>query len=241
MNLYKLAFTSHIYDLFTSFNQTYKDLQTTTGASIDLSKETHRKALIVWLNKWGCRQFALDHHEEASRELLAWQQAGYIDSLSSTKKLWELNEKELDQVGVIYDTLVCRVASRPIKGDRAIPRTFGPTGASKILFALRPDLAAPWDSYIRKGLDYSGSGSSYVKYLKRLIREIEDLNKSCLENEYHLNEVPQIIKREGATIPQMVGEYFWVTETKKCYPPDNEVIQDWAKWSKKSWEIKASK
>lgn len=63
---------------------------------------------------------------------------------------------------------------------------------------------------------------------------------SYAENDIVLCEVPSKLNRENSTIPQLVGEYFWVNETKKCYPPKNEVIQDWAKWSKKAWESKVS-
>ena len=239
MNLYELAFTCYIYNFLTTFNKTYKDLQEYTGKRIDLSQRAHRSALIVWLNKWGCRQFALKGHDEASEELLAWHQEGHIEKLTRDKKLWELHEQQLYKVADIYDALVCRVASRPVRGDREIPRTFGPTGASKILFALMPEVAVPWDSYIRNGLGYSGPGNSYVEYLKRLLEEIEELKRSCLVNGHHLDEVPKAIGREGSTVPQLVGEYFWVIETKKCYPPDRETLKEWAGWNEKSRNNKA--
>ncbi len=164
--------------------------------------------------------------------MLAWHREGHSEKLPASKKLWDLSDQELGQVGYIFDSLVCRVASRPIRSEKVITKTFGPTGASKILFALRPNIAVPWDSYIRNGRGYSGSGSSYVEYLKRLIEEIEELKKSCLENGHQLQEVPKIIGREGSTIPQLAGEYFWVIETKKCYPPEQHIIQNWAQWSK---------
>lgn len=231
MNLYELAFTCYIYNFFTTFNQTYKELQKATDYAVDLKQKIHRKALIVWLNKWGCRQFALNYHDEASNELLAWYQEGHIEKLTRNKKLWELNLKELSQVGDVFNSLVCRVASRPDTNGKVVTKTFGPTGASKILFALRPDLTVPWDSYIRINLGFSGDGNSYVEYLKRLIEEIEELNESCLKNGHYLHEVQMIIKRDESTIPQLVGEYFWVIETRKCYPPDRETIKEWAEWS----------
>ncbi len=232
MNLYELAFTCYIYNFFTSFNQTYKELQKNTGGNIDLIQEAHRKDLIVWLNKWGCRQFALAYHKEASEELLAWYKQGHVDKLSGSKKLWELNEQELEQVGEMFDSLVCRVASISMRGEKVISKSFGSTGASKILFALKPNIAVPWDSYIRDGLGYSGAGSSYVEYLKRLTDEIQELNKSCLNNGHNIKEVPEVIGRSGSTVPQLAGEYYWVIETKKCYPPEAKIIQDWAEWIK---------
>jgi len=234
LNLYELAFTCYVYNFFTSFNQTYKDLQKNTKDSVDLRQETHRKDLIVWLNKWGCRQFALDYHQEASGELLAWYKEGHVEKLPISKNLWDLNDQELNQVGEIFDALACKIASKVIRDKKLISKSFGSTGASKILFALRPNLAVPWDSYIRKGLGYSGNGSSYVEYLKRLIEEIEELKESCLENDHQLLEAPSIIGRGGSTVPQLAGEYFWVIDTKNCYPPEEKIIQDWAAWSKSS-------
>ena len=35
-------------------------------------RSTHAKALLVWLNKWGCRQFAIAHHPTAAHELGEW-------------------------------------------------------------------------------------------------------------------------------------------------------------------------
>jgi len=234
LNLYELAFTCYVYNYFTSFNQTYKDLQKNTKDSVDLRQETHRKNLIVWLNKWGCRQFALDYHKEASGELLEWYKEGHEEKLPLSKNLWDLNDQELDQVGEIFDSLACKIASKLIRDEKLISKSFGSTGASKILFALRPNLAVPWDSYIRIGLGYSGNGSSYAEYLKRLIAEIEDLKQSCMVNGHKLNEVPKIIGREGSTVPQLAGEHFWVIETKKCYPPGRETLKKWAGWSEKS-------
>ena len=234
MNLYELAFTCYIYNSFTDFNNSYKVLQQEVEYSLDLFHLEHRKTLIAWLNKWGCRQFARDYHEAASDELLSWHKEGHITKISRDKVLWELNEQEIEQVADIYDALACKIASKQARGDKLIPKPVGPTGASKILFALRPKVAVPWDEAIRKGLKYSGDGSSYVNYLKRVKKEIETLAESCAENGVQLFKVPEIIKRSGSTIPQLIGEYFWVTETRKFYPPDHEMLQGWTDWSRNS-------
>ena len=65
-------------------------------------------------------------------------------------------------------------------------------------------------------------------------KEIETLAESCAENGVQLFKVPEIIKRSGSTIPQLIGEYFWVTETRKFYPPDHEMLQGWTDWSRNS-------
>ena len=234
MNLYELAFTCCVYNSFTDFNNSYKVLQQEVEYSLNLFHLEHRKTLIAWLNKWGCRQFARDYHKAASDVLLAWHQEGHIAKISRDKVLWEMNEEEIGQVGGIYDALAYKIASKPARGDKLIPKTVGPTGASKILFALRPKVAVPWDEAIRSGLKYSGDGLSYANYLKRVKKEIETLAVSCNENGVRLFRVPEIIERSDSTIPQLIGEYFWVTETRKCYPPDHETLQRWSDWSRNS-------
>ena len=234
MNLYQLAFTCYIYDSYTTFNRTYKVLRSAVGKSLDINNPDHRKLLIEWLNKWGCRQFSLEHHQTASHEILAWYKDGHVEKLPTVKQLWELKESEFDKISYAYNALACRVASKKEKNKKVLTVTVGPTGASKILFALRPEYAVAWDEAIRKGLNYSGCGSSYVDYLKRVVFEIEKLDKSCSKNEIKLSDVPEILGRSDSTIPQLIGEYFWVTETRKCYPPDQETLQRWSDWSRKS-------
>ena len=68
-------------------------------------------------------------------------------------------------------------------------------------------------------------------YLKRVKAEIESLMVSCQNNDIELQEVPKLLERDGSTIPQMIGEYFWVTLTKNCYPPSAaDTVNNWAKW-----------
>lgn len=231
MNLYKLAFTCYIYNSFTDFNNSYKAFQKDIDYRLELYQLEHRKSLIGWLNKWGCRQFACNYHGTACDEILAWYQEGHIEMIPQNKKLWKLKGKELEQIAGIYDALAGKIASYKVRDDKLIPITVGPTGASKILFALRPEIAPPWDETIRIGLGHDGSGASYVDFLRRVINEIEDLTVSCKKNNIELLQVPQLIGRTDSTIAQLIGEYFWVTETRKCYPPASETIQVWARWS----------
>jgi hypothetical protein len=231
MNLYDLAFTSYFYNSFTSFNNSYKSLLKEVANELDLLNLEHRKALIIWLNKWGCRQFSLEFHEMAADEILSWYKEGHIELIPQDKKLWELTKTELGKISIIFDELAKRTASRKMRGSNLLSITVGSTGASKILFALRPEVAAPWDEAIRTGLKHSGDGASYVKYLVQIGSEIESLSVSCNKNGFELLNVPQELGRDEATIAQLIGEYFWITKTRKCYPPSLETIQRWAKWS----------
>lgn len=232
MKLFDLAFTCYIYDSFTTFNKSYKSFLEAVANKVDLLTLEHRKALIIWLNKWGCRQFSLEYHEMASDEILSWYKEDHIELIPQDKKLWELTETELRRIFIIYDELAKKTASQKMRGSNLLSITVGPTGASKILFALRPEVAVPWDEAIRNGLKHVGDGDSYVKYLEQVGSEIESLSISCNKNGIEMLEVPQKLGRDEATIAQLIGEYFWVTETRKCYPPSLETIQRWTKWSR---------
>ena len=229
MNLFDLAFTSYLYDAFTSFNTSYKDFQNTVDHKLDLSIIKHRKAMITWLNQWGCRQFSRACHGEASDEILSWYQEGFVDLIPNDKDLWELSDQDLGLISVMYDKLATRTASHKMRAGRELSITIGPTGASKILFALKPRIVVPWDEAMRVELGYDGSGVSYIEYLKRVKAEIESLMVSCHNNDIELQDVPKTFRRD-ATIPQLVGEYYWVTLTRNCYPPPAATIRCWAKW-----------
>ncbi len=231
MNLFELAFTCYVYDSMSTFNKSYKSFLKDIGNNIDLFIPEHRKALIIWLNRWGCRQFSLNYHEMASQEILNWYKEGYIKSIPQDKKLWEMTGSELDLIANVFDTLASRKASYKIRKDNKLLIKVGSTGASKILFALRPEIAIPWDEAIRKSLKYLGDGNSYVNYLKNARSEIESLINSCEENDIDLHEIPKTFERDEATIAQLVGEYFWVKKTRECKPPSNDTIKSWARWS----------
>ena len=69
MDLYKIEFISCIFDNFTGFNISYNNFVGLTKNSPDLTKPDHRKALLKWLNQWGCRQSSLDYHARVSESI----------------------------------------------------------------------------------------------------------------------------------------------------------------------------
>lgn len=231
MNLYELSYACNLYNTFTTFGKTYRKLCTNVGDEINLNNPDHRLYLIRWLNEWGCRQFSHECHNEASLELLAWFQEGYVNGIPPDKKLWDLSESDFEEIERVFDDLSKRIASTKWRNKKRLDITVGPTGASKILFVLRPDIAVPWDEAIRKGLRHSGDGASYADYLKRVVSEISSLDHSCRKHGIEILDLPQLLGRDEATIPQLIGEYFWMIETRKCYPPAPNVIHNWAKWS----------
>ena len=90
----------------------------------------------------------------------------------------------------------------------------------------------PWDIPIRTKLHSAGDGDSYVEYLVKALRKVELLMASCQSHNIEVQDVPKVLGRNGATVAQMVGEYFWVTLTRECIPPPVEVAERWLKWGK---------
>ncbi|MBU0496562.1 MAG: hypothetical protein KKG04_01230, partial [Candidatus Thermoplasmatota archaeon] len=82
MKLYDLGYACHIYPRITDFDASYKSFLDETNPALDILNHQHRKALFVWLNSWGCRQFALDFHDTASDLLKNWGQKN-IETLPS--------------------------------------------------------------------------------------------------------------------------------------------------------------
>ncbi len=123
-----------------------------------------------------------------------------------------------------------RVASYKELKDGKVLARFGPTGASKILFALRPQSMIAWDIPIRGSLKYADNGDSYVRYLLKALDELESLMLSCQKHGVPIEDIPRLLGRDCATVAQMVGEYFWVTLTRSCYPPKGDRAELWSRW-----------
>ncbi len=231
MNLYELAFSCYIYNAFTPFNQAFKDFFSAVDSKLNLADIKHRQSLIVWLNKWGCRQFSLEYRDAAAEIIADWHAEVDLEKIPAGKKLWELNERELEEIIPLYNSLVEKTASTKARRGRLLRISVGPTGASKILFALRPEIAAPWDEAVRIGLGYDGSGTSYLKYSQRITDDVNDLRVSCEKHNIKLLEIPQTIGRSGSTLVQLIGEYYWITETRKLHPPEPAVLSQWRRWA----------
>jgi hypothetical protein len=196
--------------------------------ALDLYKPGHRQRLIKWLHQRGCRQFVFDCHDLTSEELLKWYKENHTHLLPTNKQLWEITVADIEIIPELFDTLAGRTAFQ--KDGKAA--RFGSTAASAILCALRPHSMIPWDIPIRAKLNSSGTGDSYVEYLVKALREIESLMSSCQSLGISIENVPAVLKREGTTLAQLVGEYFWVTLTRECHPPSGETAKCWTRWIK---------
>lgn len=232
MTLSELAFACFLYNGGTDYDNSYRIFLEVTEGSPDLSSSEHREALLVWLNQWGCRQFALKYHEQASGEILSWHNEYSPTLLPRNRNLWEITEAELASAGAAYESLSSRIASYRKRRGKVVPVSIGPTGAAKILFAIRPRALLPWDDSIRESLGYDDSQASYLSFLGSVKSLLEELATSCERNGFQLADLPRLLGRPHSTVPKLIDEYHLVTITKNCSPPDSDTLQRWANWSR---------
>ena len=229
IRLSQLAFACRVFGALTNYDSSYADFLCATNGSPDLRLAAHRKALLKWLNAWGCRQFAREWHEFASEQIRSWY-GEYGNALCPADRgILDLSEAELAAVGTAYDALSGRTASYRKRGERVYPVSIGPAGASKVLFAIRPDAVLPWDEAIRSRLGHSGCGASYVCYLRGARVLLEELTVQCQRHGLELSRLPQKLGKPDFSVAMLLNEYYWVTWTKSC-APDSDTFQRWAKW-----------
>ncbi len=118
MRLSELAFACFVYAQFTDYDDSYLLFLQATNHRPDFVNSKHRKALLTWLNQWGCRQFAIEYHGLASSEVLSWYNQFNPALFGRNKNLWELTEAEIDSVAQAYEALSNKKASlRRRKGN----------------------------------------------------------------------------------------------------------------------------
>jgi hypothetical protein len=176
MKLAELAFACYIYSHMSDYDSSYVSFLNSTTPQLDLQLEHHRTYLLKWLNNWGCRQFAREYHTRASEEIRIWYQESGARMLPANATLLSLSNEDLAQIEQSYARLVSRTASRRRMNNGTETRVeIGPTGASKILFALRPSALIPWDDPIRKRFDADGSACSYTNFLRNVRTNLNEL------------------------------------------------------------------
>jgi hypothetical protein len=185
------------------------------GASLDLSDMVHISSMLRWLNRWGCRQFKKDIHELARVSIQRWYEvnASLLPELGTGLLL--LPNEAVHATAEAYKALRRAAASRKrLARGHVSDVTCGPTGAAKILFALRPDALPPWDSAIRKALRFDGSRNSYLSFLCKVQRDIQDLVGEANQTGITLEQIPDFVGRPQSSLPKLVDEYHWISFTR---------------------------
>jgi len=186
----------------------------------------HRQSLLVWLNRWGCRNFKVACHNEASDEILQWYKQFSNDLPSAQTHSWE-TAQYADVIQEGFDSLRCKTAAT--LADRI--NLIGPTGAAKILFAICPRALPPWDTAIRDRLGHGESGDSYWRFVQSVTRELSELREDCNRHGIELSNLAHVLGRaDTITLPKLVDEFYWVTITRNAKLPDAALVQQWLTW-----------
>jgi hypothetical protein len=233
ISLYELAFACYIYKRMSNADEAYEEFRKATKPRPDLGKAEHRTALVIWLRKWGCRQFAKDDHKLASNEIRDWYEECYDQLRPLNKKLLEFSDVDFASASTAYAKLAERTASwRSNKTGGESNIKVGPTGAAKILFAIRPQALIPWDAPIREAFEPDDSAKSYADYLMKVKIMLEELGETCKKNGYGLSDLPELVGRPSdSSLVKLIDEYFWVTITNKCKAPSNQILEQWTAWT----------
>lgn len=108
--------------------------------------------------------------------------------------------------------------------------SFGPAGAAKVFFALRPISLPPWDDAIRTGLGYDESKLSYARFLVDAKRHLEELLEDATRFGITPKNLPSVLGRPESSLAKLVDEYLWVTITNECACPDRGELERWLRW-----------
>lgn len=231
VRLFELAYACRLFEAMSGFDTTLDRLHQAAPGGIDLDDEEHVGHLLTWLNAWGCRQFSLESHVAASRALQEWGRENVPRLPTAGSTLLAATDGVLDQIVPAYDRLCdVQVAVRHGRSKDHIVRC-GPTGAAKILHALRPETFMPWDQAIRSAFQLGGSGRSYRTYLVRAQAVIHHLVEDARGLGIAPTRIAEKIDRPGSSLPKLLDEFYWVTITKEVKVPTPKLLATWGRWA----------
>lgn len=205
-----------LYGMITGFDTTLADFRQAVSPAFDPFNDAHRIALIKWLNTWACRQFSIKDRPLASASLAAWA-GDWLEQLPGPERhLTELGPSEIRTCYEAFEALCRQTASRrELPNGKVSTVTYGPTGAAKTLFAIRPLAIPPWDEPIRSELEHHGV-HSFRAYLDRVANQLRELSA---EAGVSVSELPALIGRPDSSPPKLIDEYNWIVITKGIKPP----------------------
>lgn len=231
ITLGRLAFACYLFESMAGYDESYDDFRSQVGKELDLSDRASGRALLHWLNHWGCRHLATGSHEMASEALADWHDRNRDQLPETRSRLVSLSDKELDSVARLFDGLSELVVARRGYADDAQDVTLAPTATAKTLFALRPHVFVPWDVAMRRAFGHDGSGKSYVAYLREVRAKLREIEDQCRSFDIALDDLPVELGRRGSSAAQLIDEYHWITVTRAVKPPEPKTLREWLTWS----------
>ena len=223
IRLCHLPLTCFAFDTITHYTSSLDTLRKYAALPVDSADSNHRKALLKWLNEWGtrmpCRVFE-------SADLQSWYR-NHEEALPPVERqLWLLSDEDIRAAERAYEDLCSK------KG-------WGGTGASKVLFAVRPNALPPWDDAarkkLRKVLRDRGTTSRwgwYGTFLEWCREQACSLKTECRQAGFDIGELPRRLNQPEATVAMLINEHVWVRYSKNNPFPTPEDIRQWASWGK---------
>jgi hypothetical protein len=143
--------------------------------------------------------------------LLAWADTWVRHLPDPARPLTELSPEEIVTVAIAYGQLAGAVAGvrHRASGDSSV--TFGPTAAAKTMYALRPNVCAPWDGPIRYRLGLSENDAAYRSYLQLVARA---LTNTADRASVAVVDLPSLVGRPDSSPPKLIDEYLWMRITR---------------------------
>ncbi|MCX6158978.1 MAG: hypothetical protein NTY74_13445 [Ignavibacteriae bacterium] len=223
MELLHLKIATCLYNQITKYDASYIDLIVKKYPQLNLNENIQRTALIDWLRNWGCRQFKKDNEyssNEGNVSILNWYRECKLNIPNFDVNLldFDINQNK-ESIITIFNSLAERKASTRITGVNV---RIGPVGTAKILFALRPNLFAPWDTFIYTSEKYNlnGDGCSYVDYLLEVQKDLIILKNEFENINREWNSLFKYLNKAHNSYPKLIDEYNWITITKGFIPSE---------------------
>ena len=231
MRLYELAYCCHLFGVLVGDDAATADLRAATGRSIDPSRPEHAAALLTWLRRWGCRQFAVEDEAVSQASLADWWAAWGRKLPAVGRSVVDLRERDLDALAGAYDDLRSRQAAWQRKASGNVAKTFGATGTAKALYAIRPNACPPWDEPIRRALGFGDAGEGYRRQLVRVREELAEA-AADLGAGGSAADLPEACGRPRSSLAKLADEHDWIRFTHGTEPPPREVFARWAVYAR---------
>jgi hypothetical protein len=172
-----------------------------------------RDALIRWLRSWGCRHLRVRDHAGTSRSLRTWAIA-WVRELPD-RALVDLSPAQATRSAEAYAALAARPAAFAARAAGSVAVTFGPTAASKAMYALRPAAFPPWDAPMRAALALGEGAAGYERYLHLCA---EAIRATARRAGIDPADLPAAVGRPETTAARLIDEYLWLTLTRGVAP-----------------------
>jgi len=209
LTLFDLVFSHYIYKHLTQYDDSLSELFRIIDKKIDFTKIDHVQELLIWLNKWGCRNISKKSYVNLKNELTEWWKSKY------TIISKEIYSKE--NIIELFDSLT-RVVVSSYDGKTI---HFGPTATSKTLFVISPKRFIPWDKIIRE--EYDDCGIGYYNYLSHSLEMIKGIKKECHKNGLSWHMIKKEEFNGYISDLKLIDEFMWVSKSKAFIINKNEI------------------